>query len=140
MIRIMGPNRPRSIGVIRTLPYPGFPTDLQAPILTLMTIARGESIIVENIFKNRYKHVDELIRMGAIIRVEGGTALVKVVRQLTGAQVRAFDIRGGAALVLAGLAAEGETCISNSFQIDRGYEILDEKLSHLGADIRREND
>jgi len=122
---------------IKTLPYPGFPTDLQAPILSLLTIAIGTSIITETIFENRFKHVDELIRMGAKIKVEGRTAIIRGVSKLTGATVTASDLRAGGALVLAALAAEGVSEIENVYHIDRGYERLEEKLQSLGANISR---
>jgi UDP-N-acetylglucosamine 1-carboxyvinyltransferase len=122
---------------IKTLPYPGFPTDLQAPILSLLTIAKGTSIITETIFENRFKHVDELIRMGAKIKVEGRTAIIRGVPRLTGAIVSAHDLRAGGALVLAALAAEGVSEVENVFHIDRGYELLEEKLQSLGANILR---
>ena len=122
---------------IKTLPYPGFPTDLQAPLLSLLTIAAGTSIITETIFENRFKHVDELIRMGAKIKVEGRTAIIRGMSKLTGAIVAATDLRAGGALVLAALAAEGTSEIENVYHIDRGYERLEEKLQILGATISR---
>lgn len=122
---------------IKTLPYPGFPTDLQAPILSLLTIGIGTSIITETIFENRFKHVDELIRMGAKIKVEGRTAIIRGMPKLTGAIVTATDLRAGGALVLAALAAEGTSEIENVYHIDRGYEKLEEKLQSLGANISR---
>lgn len=122
---------------IKTLPYPGFPTDLQAPMLSLLTIATGTSIITETIFENRFKHVDELIRMGAKIKVEGRTAIIRGMPKLTGAIVAATDLRAGGALVLAALAAEGISEIENVYHIDRGYESLEEKLQSLGANISR---
>ncbi|WP_378951975.1 UDP-N-acetylglucosamine 1-carboxyvinyltransferase [Pelosinus sp. sgz500959] len=122
---------------LKTLPYPGFPTDLQAPLLSLLTIATGTSIITETIFENRFKHVNELIRMGAKIKVEGRTAIIRGVPKLTGAIVAATDLRAGGALVLAALAAEGISEIENVYHIDRGYERLEEKLQSLGANISR---
>lgn len=122
---------------IKTLPYPGFPTDLQAPLLSLLTIAAGTSIITETIFENRFKHVNELIRMGAKIKVEGRTAIIRGMPKLTGAIVAATDLRAGGALVLAALAAEGTSEIENVYHIDRGYEKLEEKLQILGANISR---
>lgn len=122
---------------IKTLPYPGFPTDLQAPMLSLVTNAKGTSIITETIFENRFKHVDELIRMGAKIKVEGRTAIIRGIPRLTGAIVAAHDLRAGGALVLAALAAEGVSEIENVYHIDRGYEALEEKLRSLGANISR---
>ncbi|AIF52060.1 UDP-N-acetylglucosamine 1-carboxyvinyltransferase [Pelosinus sp. UFO1] len=122
---------------IKTLPYPGFPTDLQAPMLSLVTNGKGTSIITETIFENRFKHVDELIRMGAKIKVEGRTAIIRGIPKLTGAIVAAHDLRAGGALVLAALAAEGTSEIENVYHIDRGYEALEEKLRSLGANISR---
>lgn len=122
---------------IKTLPYPGFATDLQAPMLAMLTVAKGTSIITETIFENRFKHVDELTRMGAKIKVEGRTAIIRGVPKLTGAIVAALDLRAGAALVLAALAAEGISEIENVFHIDRGYEGLERKLHSLGAKIVR---
>ncbi|SHE96640.1 UDP-N-acetylglucosamine 1-carboxyvinyltransferase [Desulforamulus putei] len=122
---------------IKTLPYPGFPTDMQAQFMALMTVAEGTSIITETVFENRFMHVSELKRMGAKIKIEGRTAVVQGVKNLTGAAVKATDLRAGAAMILAGLAAEGETAISNIHHIDRGYENLIEKLQGIGANIRR---
>lgn len=124
---------------IKTLPHPGFPTDLQAPILSLLTIAKGTSIITETIFENRFKHVDELTRMGAKIKVEGRTAIIRGVPKLTGAIVAAPDLRAGAALVIAALAAEGISEIEHIYHIDRGYDGLERKLQALGARIVRQN-
>jgi UDP-N-acetylglucosamine 1-carboxyvinyltransferase len=120
---------------IKTLPYPGFPTDLQAPMLSLVTIAKGTSIITETIFENRFKHVDELTRMGAKIKLEGRTAIIRGVPRLTGAIVAAPDLRAGSALVLAALAAEGTSEIEQVHHIERGYENIDKKLQLLGANI-----
>ncbi|MCK8817337.1 UDP-N-acetylglucosamine 1-carboxyvinyltransferase [Natroniella sulfidigena] len=125
---------------IKTLPYPGLPTDMQAQLMTFLSLAEDTSIITENIFENRLSHADELRRMGAKIRIEGNTAIVNGVDKLYGTNVRATDLRAGAALVLAGLAAEGETIIENIYHIDRGYEYLEDKLSNLGADIIRKSD
>ena len=122
---------------IKTLPYPGFPTDTQAPFMSLLTTAYGTSIITESIFENRFMQVGELKRMGADIKIEGRSAVVEGVPRLTGAQVRATDLRAGAALVLAALKAEGTTEISNIFHIDRGYQDLDKQLNKLGASIIR---
>lgn len=121
---------------IKTLPYPGFPTDMQAQIMALLSKGSGSSIIVENVFENRFQIVDELKRMGACIKVEGHTAIVKGVEDLYGARVKATDLRAGAALVLAGLVAKGETVIENAEHIFRGYENIEEKLSGLGAKIK----
>lgn len=122
---------------IKTLPYPGFPTDLQAPMLALLTVAKGTSIITETIFENRFKHVDELGRMGAKIKVEGRTAVIRGVPRLSGAIVAAHDLRAGAALVLAALAAEGVSEIEQVYHIDRGYEAFEKKLQLIGAKIVR---
>lgn len=137
-IHISGPARPRAVDIIRTLPYPGFPTDMQSQFVSLFSVSRGTSIIVETIFENRYKHVEELLRMGADIKLEGRLAVIKGVRKLTGAPVTARDLRGGAALVIAALAAEDTTIISGTKHIDRGYENIEEKLAGVGAIIKRE--
>jgi len=125
---------------VQTLPYPGFPTDMQAQFMALMALAEGGSIITENVFENRFMFADELMRMGADVRVEGHHALVKGVRELSGAPVRSTDLRGGAALVLAALVADGETTISDVYHIDRGYERFCEKLRALGATVSRMGD
>jgi len=122
---------------IKTMPYPGFPTDMQPQMLALMTKAKGTSVIVENIFENRFQHADELCRLGADIRLVGRGAVVAGKDQLIGARVRATDLRAGAALVLAGLAAQGTTIVENVAYIDRGYQDLEVKLEELGADIVR---
>ena len=136
-LHISGPARLRSIDCIRTLPYPGFPTDMQAQMVAALTVARGTSIMVETVFENRYKHVEEIARMGANIKLEGRMAVIKGVKQLTGASVTARDLRGGAALVLAGLVADGETEIGDIKHIERGYEKIEDKLAQVGAAIRR---
>ena len=120
---------------IKTLPYPGFPTDLQSILGTTLTVAKGTSIIIENIFENRYKYLNELTKMGAKATIEGRTAVIKGVRRLNKANVRATDLRGGAAMVIAALNAKGRTCIENIEYILRGYENLDVKLKSLGANI-----
>lgn len=122
---------------VRTLPFPGFPTDLQAQFVAMMTIAQGTSLITETVFENRFLYVDELLRMGANIRLEGNTAIVKGRSQLSGAMVQSTDLRAAAALVLAGLVAEGETSVSNLCYLDRGYEHFEQKLAQLGAQIWR---
>ncbi len=127
----------RSIRQIRTMPYPGFPTDVQSPLMALMTKAKGTTIFIENIFENRFRHVSELLRMGANIRVEGKVAVVTGVPKLSGAPVKMTDLRGGAALVIAALGAEGISEVSGLSHTDRGYEKMEEALSALGADIRR---
>jgi len=120
---------------IKTLPYPGFPTDLQSPMMALLSLAEGTSVIVENIFENRFSLAGELKRMGAVIKVEGHTAVIQGVSGFTGAKVKALDLRAGAALVLAGLVAKGKTEVCQARVIERGYQRLDEKLRRLGADI-----
>lgn len=122
---------------IETLPYPGFPTDMQAPFMALLTLCQGNSLISETVFENRFGHVPELIRMGADIRVKGNTVLVRGVPLLSGAPVTATDLRASAALVLAALAAEGETTIQGLKHLDRGYEQLEAKLRNLGAKLER---
>ena len=130
--------RLKAIEVIKTLPYPGFPTDMQAQMMAVTTLARGTSVFIETVFESRYKQAEELIKMGANIRIDGRTAVIKGVKKLTGARVMARDLRGGAALVLAGLAAEGTTIIENiNTHIDRGYDKLEIKLKKIGADIQR---
>ena len=121
---------------VKTLVYPGFPTDLQQPMSSLLSISKGVGVISETIFEGRFKHVDELKRMGANIKVDGRTAIVQGVEKLTGAKVNATDLRAGAALVIAGLAAEGRTEITNIHYIQRGYDDLCKKLANLGADIK----
>ena len=123
---------------LKTFPYPGFPTDLQPPAMVLLSVAKGLSVITENVFDGRYNHVDELIRMGARIKVEGRTALIEGGYALTGAPVSAPDLRSGAALMIAALIADGESKISEVEHIDRGYELFEEKLMQLGATIRRD--
>ncbi len=135
-LRVRGSSSLSAIDV-KTQVHPGFPTDLQAPLMALTTVAQGTSIITETVFENRFMHVDELKRMGARIRIEGRAAIVEGVRTLTGAPVKATDLRAGAALILAGLVAEGETEIDNIYHIDRGYESIVEKLQSIGADISR---
>ena len=122
---------------IKTLPYPGFPTDMQAQFMALMSVADGSSVVSETVFENRFMHVDELKRMGANIRVDGRVAMLDGVKKLTGCPVTATDLRAGAALVLAGLAAEGQTEIGSVYHIDRGYDRIVDKLQGLGADISR---
>lgn len=122
---------------IKTLEYPGFPTDMQAQFMSLMSLAAGTSVINETIFENRFTHVAELRRMGADIQTEGRSAVVKGVPKLSAAPVMATDLRASASLILAGLAAEGQTVISRIYHLDRGYENIEEKLSALGADIKR---
>lgn len=123
---------------IKTLPYPGFPTDMQAQFMALLSMAEGTSVITETVFENRFMHVAELNKMGANIKIEGNAAVVKGVRELHGTAVNATDLRAGAAMVIAGLAAKGQTCIGQVDHLYRGYEGLIEKLSGLGAKIRTE--
>ncbi len=135
-IRVSADKRPRAVN-IKTLPYPGFPTDLQQPMMALLATAEGNSFIMENIFENRFNHVPELAKMGASISISSRTATVEGVERLYGAPLCASDLRAGAALVIAALAAEGESTISQIHFIDRGYEFLEHKLRALGADITR---
>ena len=137
-IRVIG-NRPLRPADIKTLPYPGFPTDMQAQFMALTTICEGTSVVTETVFENRFMHVDEFRRMGAKIRIEGRSAIVEGVPSLKGADVNATDLRCGAALVLAGLVAEGQTTIGHLYHIDRGYDNLVDKLQRLGADVVRIN-
>jgi len=122
---------------LRTAPYPGFPTDMQAQMMAVATRAAGTTLVTETIFENRMMHVQELVRLGAEIEVEGNTAIVRGVGKLTGADVMATDLRASAGLVIAGLMAEGTTTIDRIYHLDRGYERIEEKLSLLGAQIRR---
>lgn len=122
---------------IKTLPYPGFPTDMQAQFMAYLSLGQGSSVITESVFENRFMHVPELLRMGARIKTEGRTAIIKGTRELTGARVKATDLRAGAALLIAGLTARGPTVIMNSEHIDRGYEDIVAKLNGLGANIKR---
>ena len=137
-LRIKAPNKLRRIPLLRTLPYPGFPTDAGPPIMSAMIVAHGCSVLVENIFSNRFRYTDELKRLGADIMVEGKVAIVEGGAKLTGARVKSTDLRGGAALVVAALAADGTTNISDIKYIDRGHENLEETLRNVGADIKRE--
>lgn len=135
-LKIIGPDRPNSIEMVRTLPYPGFPTDMQAQLMSLLSISNGTSIINETIFESRFKHAEELARMGSSIKTFGKVAVINGVKELTGAKVFAKDLRGGAALVLAGLAAKGETVVENIYHIRRGYDNMELTLRELGAKIR----
>ena len=137
-IRLQAPRRLQSAGPIRTAPYPGFPTDAQAVLMASLLRSEGATVFVENIFDSRYRHVPEMVRMGADIRLEGRVAVVCGVDRLHGAAVRAKELRGGASLVLAGLQAEGETTVTGVEHIQRGYEDLTGELAQLGADIRQE--
>ncbi len=133
-IKLEAPKKLKAVD-IKTMPYPGFPTDMQSIFVAVLAVSKGTSIIVENIFENRYKYTNELKRMGAKITVEGKTAVIKGIRRFSGANVNSTDLRGGAALVIAGLAAKGKTTVNNIEYILRGYEKLDKKLSLLGAKI-----
>ena len=135
-VRVVGTKRIRSVD-IKTQPYPGFPTDMQAQFMVLMSLAKGLSVISETIFENRFIHVSELRRMGADIRIQGDSAIIQGVESLSGAPVMATDLRASASLVLAGLAADGVTEVSRVYHLDRGYEGLDKKLAKLGANIER---
>ncbi len=134
-VRVIARDLPQAVD-IKTFPYPGFPTDLQSLAMVLMTSANGSSMITENVFEGRFKHVDELKRMGARIKVEGRTALIEGSSRLTGAPVCATDLRAGAAFIVAGLVAEGKTIVSNTDHIYRGYENICQKFGALGADIK----
>lgn len=135
-IRVICDRRPRAVD-IKTLPYPGFPTDMQAQFMAMLTISSGTSVVTETVFENRFMHVDELRRMGARIKIDGRTSVVNGQEKLTGCQVKATDLRAGAAIVLAALVAEGETQVGYIHHIDRGYDNLVQKLVSLGADIKR---
>ncbi len=135
-LNITAPRRLSAVKHIRTMPYPGFPTDAQPVVMSMAAVGKGTSIFVENIFENRYKHSSELQRLGANIKVEGKVAVVEGVEKLTGAPVQAADLRGGAALVVAGLAAHGRTEVSGTEYIRRGYEDIAGRLADLGARIR----
>ena len=136
IINIQAPKKLKAID-IKTMPYPGFPTDMQSVMASTFTIAKGTTIIVENIFENRYKYVQELNKMGAKITVEGKSAIIRGVRKLYGATVKATDLRGGAALVLAGLVAKNTTVIENIEYILRGYEEFDKKIRQIGGNIEK---
>jgi len=135
-VRIVSDGKFKAVD-IKTLPYPGFPTDMQAQMMAMATIASGTSLITETVFENRFMHATELKRMGANIKIEGRSAIVEGIGQLTGAKVKATDLRAGAAMVIAGAVAEGETEISCVHHIDRGYENLVDKLKNIGMDIKR---
>ncbi|MGH7361673.1 MAG: UDP-N-acetylglucosamine 1-carboxyvinyltransferase, partial [Candidatus Methylomirabilales bacterium] len=135
-LRVRMRDRPRAVNV-QTAPYPGFATDMQAQLMALMSVADGRSVITETVFENRFMHVNELLRMGADVKIAGRTASIQGVPQLRGAPVMATDLRASASLVLAALAAEGTTVIHRIYHLDRGYETIERKLSALGADVRR---
>ena len=135
-LRAVGKKKINSVDV-KTMPHPGFPTDLQAQIMAMMTVSQGLSVITETVFENRFMHVSEMIRLGADIVIEGNSAVIRGVSQLHGAPVMATDLRASASLILAGLAAEGKTVLSRVYHIDRGYEQIEKKFSALGADMKR---
>ncbi|MFN4327897.1 MAG: UDP-N-acetylglucosamine 1-carboxyvinyltransferase [Limnobacter sp.] len=135
-IRAIMEGRPKAVGA-RTAPFPGFATDMQAQLMAVNCVAEGTSVINETIFENRFMHVQELVRLGADIAIEGHTAVIKGVEQLDGATVMATDLRASAGLVIAGLAAEGETRVDRIYHLDRGYDKMEEKLRKLGADVKR---
>lgn len=137
-VTLHAPERLDAFAQLQTQPHPGFPTDMQVQMLALATLAKGTSVVVENVFENRFTHAGDLNRMGANVMVNGRTAIIQGVDALYGAHVTARDLRGGAALAIAGLKARGETVVEHAELIDRGYERLDEMLSALGADVRRE--
>jgi len=136
LIKVIRPETVQAVD-IKTLPFPGFPTDMQPQFMALSCVAKGTSVITETVFEKRFAHIGDLIRMGADIKVEGHSAIIKGVKKLSAAPVMASDLRGGAALVLAGLVAEGITELSRTYHLDRGYVKLEEKLTSLGADIKR---
>lgn len=138
-MKVMGPRKINSIEMLQTLPYPGFPTDMQAQMMALLSVANGTSVISETVFENRFKHAEELARMGANIKTFGKVAVIKGVKELTGARTTAKDLRGGAALVLAGLVAKGTTEVHDIYHIERGYENLHLILQKLGGDIIKTN-
>jgi UDP-N-acetylglucosamine 1-carboxyvinyltransferase len=135
-LQVVSKGRLRSVD-IATLPYPGVATDYKPFLVTMLSVADGVGIVTENLFSGRFRYVDELRRMGADIRTEGHHAVVRGVPRLSGAQVRATDLRAGATLVLAGMVAEGETVVTDAHHVDRGYQDLAGMLSSLGADVRR---
>lgn len=139
-MRVRGDLHPLIATDIKTLPYPGFPTDMQAQFMAFLTTVQGPSVVIENVFENRFMHVGELNRMGANIKIDGKSSMVPGGKQLSGAEVICTDLRGGAAVVLAGLVAAGETEVSEIYHVDRGYERFVEKLAGLGAKIVREDD
>lgn len=134
-LRITAPKQLKSVDVIRTSPYPGFPTDMQPQMVSMLSIARGTSIVIETVFDNRFGFIEELKKMGADIIIEGRTAVIKGVPGLSGSYVKSKDLRGGAALILAGLVAKGETVVDGAVHIERGYDKIEEKLRSVGADI-----
>lgn len=138
-LKIQAPKRLKRVRMIKTMPFPGFPTDSHSPVVSALTAAKGTSVLQENIFENRFRYVSELNRFGADIQVNDKLAVINGVKRLHGANVNATDLRGGAALVIAALGAEGESAVNYVYHIDRGYERLEKALSDLGADIKRIN-
>ena len=136
-IFLKAPEKLKAVNVIKTMPFPGFPTDMQSQMVATLSLSHGTSIVIENIFENRYKYISELTKMGAKITIEGKTAVIKGVNKLMGATVESKDLRGGASLVLAGLAAEGTTRINGIHYIERGYENFVENLQGVGAYIEK---
>ena len=136
-VRVNATNKKLKAVDIKTLPYPGFPTDMAAQFMALLTICEGSSVVIETVFENRFMHVDELKRMGADIKIDGKSAIIRGIDNLTGAQVKASDLRAGAALIIAGLVAEGKTEIDNIYHIDRGYVDIEDRFIKLGARIYR---
>lgn len=134
-VHVKGPGRPRAVNV-KTLPYPGFPTDAQQPLVSVLSLAEGVSVVQESVYENRLGYAGELVKMGASIKVEGKTAIVEGVKRLVGAPVKANDLRAGACLVVAGLSAHGTSEVYGLDIIRRGYEVIDEKLRELGADVK----
>ena len=138
-VRVHADGRPNAVGFTETRPYPGFPTDLQPQLFSLLSVADGTSVLVENVFENRFKHAQELKKMGAQSRILDRTAIITGTDRLHGATVTAHDLRGGAALVLAGLKAEGDTVIEHAERIERGYERMDLQLAALGGAVTRKD-
>ena len=136
-IRVKALERLKSVD-IKTMPYPGFPTDMQSPMMSAMCIAKGTSVVTETVFENRFMHINELKLMGAKIKVDGRSAIIEGVEKLSGGKVKATDLRAGAALILSALCAEGQTEISDIYHIDRGYIGIEEKMRRLGASILRQ--
>lgn len=132
-----GRNRKKAVD-IKTMPYPGFPTDMQPQMMSLLSVIKGSSIVTETVFENRFMHVSELVRMGANLKIDGRSVFIEGVDRLTGCEVRATDLRAGAAMILAGLVAEGKTVVSDIYHIDRGYVEIEKKFRQLGANIYRE--
>ena len=139
-IRVRANGRPDCVGYTETRPYPGFPTDLQPQLFSMLSVANGTSVLTENVFENRFRHAQELMKMGAVNRILDRTAIITGVKRLHGASVTAHDLRGGAALVLAGLSAEGDTQIEHAERIERGYERLDSVIERLGGSVTRKEE